>query len=66
MAKETKVSIDKEICIGCQHCVEMCPKVFTYNSDEGVAEVNQSGVDGCDSDVKDLAKSCPVGAIGVN
>jgi ferredoxin len=33
------VVIDKDECIGCESCVELCGEVFAFNEDEQKAEV---------------------------
>ncbi len=37
MAK--RVVLDKEECVGCESCVEVCPEVFAFNEEEEKAEV---------------------------
>ncbi len=60
MAK--KVSIDKDLCIGCGACTGICPNVFGFD-DEGkadvIAEVSDDDEEACDEAVA----GCPVGAI---
>ena len=58
----TKVKIDKDECIGCEACVELCPEVFSFIEDEGKAEV----IDGADSAldcVEEAIASCPAACI---
>ncbi len=53
------VSVDKDKCIGCGVCVQICPKVFKMGSD-GKSSVKKGGKASC---VKDAISSCPVDAI---
>jgi len=53
------VSVDKEKCIGCGKCVEICGKVFSMGSD-GKSSVKKGKNAPC---VKDAIASCPVDAI---
>ena len=53
------VNVDKEKCIGCGLCVELCVKVFEMQSD-GKAGVKSDENVSC---VKDAITSCPVDAI---
>ncbi len=34
-----KVTIDTDECIGCQTCVELCPDVFSFDTETEKAEV---------------------------
>jgi len=52
-------SINKEKCIGCGTCVEICGKVFSMGSD-GKASAKKGANAPC---VKDAITSCPVDAI---
>lgn len=57
------VSVDKELCIGCEVCVQMCPEVFEIG-DDGKAEV--IGEEGCNNcDCEEVADSCPTEAITI-
>jgi len=53
------VSIDKEKCIGCGLCAELCDEVFEMQGD-GKAGVKKDKDIPC---VKDAIGSCPVSAI---
>ncbi len=53
------VSIDKEKCIGCGLCAELCSEVFEMQGD-GKAMVKKDKDIPC---VKDAIASCPVSAI---
>lgn len=60
MAK--KVIIDQDECIGCEACVEICPKVFNFDDEEGKAFV----IDDVDPDnecVDEAIASCPADCI---
>lgn len=60
-----KVSVDKNLCIGCGTCTAVCESVFKLGED-GKAEV-KSEWQGGDKDLPDCTKeaidSCPVAAI---
>lgn len=53
------VSVDKEKCIGCGLCTEICEDVFVIGGD-GKAMVKEDKNIPC---VKDAIASCPVDAI---
>jgi len=56
-----KVEVDKEKCIGCGACVNLCSDVFEL--EEGKAKVKQQETD--KECAKEAADSCPVQAISV-
>jgi len=64
MAK--KITLDSEECIGCQSCVEICPKVFAFNEDEDKAYVIDEDADDSDGCAEEAAGACPVGCITVD
>ncbi|HNV05436.1 MAG TPA: ferredoxin [Petrotogaceae bacterium] len=57
-----KVFVDKDACIGCGVCENLCPDVFKVG-DDGKAEAIAPQTDApC---AKDAADSCPVQAISI-
>lgn len=56
------VAVDKEKCIGCGLCPEVCGKVFFMNK-EGKAEVKEGFENENSQEVKDAIECCPVDAI---
>ena len=58
-----KVRIDRDLCIGCGVCTQMCPEVFEMDS-ENIAKVQENAnPDDHAQAVKDAADACPVEAI---
>ena len=59
-----KVSVDKDLCTGCELCVETCPDIFKMDGDVAVAYDNNNPVP---EDMEDCAteasEGCPVEAI---
>ena len=59
-----RFKVDKELCIGCGMCIDMCPEVFKYD-DSGISEA--VGDDITSKDVEGKAEEamnlCPVEAI---
>ncbi len=53
------VKVDKNKCIGCGKCVQICPKVFKMGND-GKSAVKKNTKAEC---IKDAIDSCPVDAI---
>ena len=59
-----KASVDKDLCIGCGLCAEICPAVFQMDDDQAVAKletVPPEAEDAC----RDAAQQCPVEAIKI-
>ncbi len=58
--KMTKVTVDKDACIGCGACAAICPDGFEMGGD-GKSHVKDASA-AC---AKEAANACPVGAIKV-
>ncbi len=60
-----KASVDRDACIGCELCANICPEVFEMD-DESIAVVI---VDTIPTEVEDTAReaaeSCPTDAISI-
>lgn len=57
-----QVTIGQDECLGCEACVELCPEVFAFDSNEGKAYVvNEDG--GSLPCVEDAMASCPAACI---
>ncbi len=59
-----KVSVDKDLCIGCGLCADTCAEVF-HLEDDGKAGVKEEGVAANLACAKDAASTCPTEAIKV-
>jgi len=53
--------IDKDACISCGECIDMCPDLFQWGEDGKAEVVNKDGCDGCDCE--EAADACPTDAI---
>ena len=58
-----KLELERDGCIGCGVCTEVCPDVFRL-AEDGLSEVIASP-DGHEEAVKEAAESCPVDVIKI-
>ncbi|MDY0390690.1 ferredoxin [Desulfobulbus oligotrophicus] len=56
------VEIDREECLGCEACVEVCPEVFDFDASEGKAFVKDD-VTGDEACIDEAIASCPASCI---
>ncbi len=57
------VKVDKDLCIACGDCINICPEVFDWD-EEGLAEVQVEEIpEGKEGLVNEAVESCPTDAI---
>lgn len=58
-----KAYVDKDACIGCELCVEICPEIFEME-DDGLAVAKDSEIpEDLLEDAQEAEESCPTDAI---
>ncbi len=57
-----KITIDRDGCISCGLCTEICPEVFEI-ADDGLAEAYEQPTPENEEQAAEAAESCPVGVI---
>ncbi|MBM3211906.1 ferredoxin [Candidatus Poribacteria bacterium] len=57
-----KVKVDRDLCTGCELCIDACPDVFEMYEDLCRAKVKVVPED-LEDDVREAAEDCPVEAI---
>ncbi|HMK47059.1 MAG TPA: ferredoxin [Methanocella sp.] len=57
--------IDKELCISCGNCVDICPDVFNWDVDDKAIVVDAGGCGTKCPDCQEAADSCPTNAITI-
>ena len=57
-----KIKVNKENCIGCGLCVNICPEVFAMD-ENGKSEVLEGDIEKFNNAINDSIESCPVNAI---
>ena len=60
-----KAQVDQETCIGCELCIDICPKVFKMNDDKAIVHVDSVPVE-AEAQCQKAADECPVSAITVD
>ncbi len=57
--------VDKDACIGCGLCADICPEVFSLD-DDGVAEaIDEDITDDVLDSAREAEEQCPTGAISI-
>ena len=59
-----KVRVDKEVCVGDETCVEICPEIFEMEGDVAIAKMEEVPEE-LEGACKEAAESCPVEAIQI-
>ncbi|MFH1460665.1 MAG: ferredoxin [Candidatus Omnitrophota bacterium] len=59
-----KAMIDKEACVGCGLCANMCAEVYQMEDDKAILIVDEIP-DSIAESAKEAASSCPVEAIKI-
>lgn len=57
-----KVAVDRDACIGCGLCVDICPEVFEMD-EENIAIVIAQPDTGNEESAQEAVDGCPVSAI---
>lgn len=61
-----KAWIDRDGCISCGLCPDICPEVFRMSDDDGLAEVYVDEIpEDAEDTAQEAAESCPVSVIHV-
>lgn len=61
-----KATVDKDLCIGCSLCAEICPEVFEM-ADDMIAKVIVAEIPAAAIETaRDATSSCPVDAIEIS
>lgn len=58
-----KVKVNKEKCIGCGLCLNLCPAVFELDEDDKSKLIEGVDLEKNEKGIKEAIQSCPVGAI---
>ena len=57
--------VNKEECISCGNCVDLCPDVFNWDEDGKAQVIDSHGCGGKCPSCEEAADSCPTNAISL-
>ena len=60
-----KATVDKDLCIGCAICVEVCPAVFEMDDDDKARAKSPPVPPEAEGSCRDAADQCPDSAIKI-
>jgi len=60
-----KAVVDKDTCISCGLCVDVCPQIFSVEQDGKAAAKNTVVPSDTEASCRDAAQQCPVEAIKI-
>lgn len=60
-----KAKVDKDTCIGCELCTQICPEVFEMNDEQIAIVIADPVPTAVEGTAKEAEEQCPVGAITV-
>jgi ferredoxin len=60
-----KAYVDRDLCIGCGLCPNICPEVFEYGSEDVATVIVDTVPADAEDSAKEAEESCPSSAIRV-
>lgn len=57
--------VNKDTCIGCELCTQICPDVFSMDDDGKSVAIDEEIPEENEDDAVDARDSCPVSAIDI-
>jgi ferredoxin len=60
-----KVIVDKNLCVGCELCAQICPAVFSMGPDSFAEAISGPVPAEQEASCREAAESCPVDAIEI-
>jgi len=61
-----KAYVDKDKCIGCGLCTDLCPEVFSMDDDGTATAIDEPIPEDAEDAAKEAAEQCPVEAITID
>lgn len=60
-----RVRIDKDLCIGCEACIDICPEVIEMQDDLAIMKIEDDIPEELEEAVREAAEACPSQAIEI-
>jgi ferredoxin len=60
-----RIRIDKELCIGCEACIDICPEVLEMQDDFATVKIEDDIPEELEEAVREAAEACPSEAIEI-
>ena len=60
-----RAHVNKDTCIGCELCTQICPDVFSMDDDGKSVAINYDIPENLQDDAVEARDSCPVSAIDI-
>lgn len=60
-----RVRIDKDLCIGCEACIDICPEVIEMQDDIAICKIEDDIPEELEEAVREAAEACPSEAIEI-
>ena len=60
-----RVKIDKDLCIGCEACIDICPEVMEMQDDLAITKIEDDIPEDLEDAVREAAEACPSQAIEI-
>ena len=61
-----KASVDQDGCISCGLCIDVCPEVFSYNSDDKSVAIDDDIPEDALERAEEAQDGCPVSVIDLD
>ncbi len=61
-----KASVDQDGCISCGLCIDVCPEVFSYNSDDKSVAIDDDIPEDALERAEEARDGCPVSVIDLD
>ena len=60
-----RIRIDKDLCIGCEACIDICPEVLEMQDDLAIAKIEDDIPEDLEDAIREAAEACPSQAIEI-